>query len=327
MMRREIGGYLELERLGSGRPYREGGIALDSARSCLAYLIELRGIRRLLIPDYMCDAVRLTCEACGTEVEVYQIGSDFAPCWNFNVDHGGWLYLADYFGQLTEEDVNQALAISKGRLIIDEVQGFYRDPWPNIDTLYTCRKFFGVADGAYLFTSDGKRLKRDLPRGKSADRMAHVLGRLEGTASQHYVEYKKAEEGLPYGRPVLMSQVTERLLKAVDYKKARTIREENFRALSDILGPLNMIEVRPTPGPYMYPLLLKDALGMREECASDGIYVPTLWPNVLDECPNDSVASRYARDILPLPVDQRYGAEDMERLAGTLIPLIRGRNR
>ena len=44
------------------------------------------------------------------------------------------------------------------------------------------------------------------------------------------------------------------------------------------------------------------------------IYIPTLWPNVLEECPEDSLEYHYAADILPIPVDQRYGIEDMKYL-------------
>ena len=48
------------------------------------------------------------------------------------------------------------------------------------------------------------------------------------------------------------------------------------------------------------------------------IYIPTLWPNVLEECPKDSMEYYYAEDILPIPVDQRYGIEDMKYLVGVI---------
>ena len=50
------------------------------------------------------------------------------------------------------------------------------------------------------------------------------------------------------------------------------------------------------------------------------IYIPTLWPNVLQECPIDSLEYQYATDILPIPVDQRYDVGDME----TIVDEIRG---
>lgn len=50
---------------------------------------------------------------------------------------------------------------------------------------------------------------------------------------------------------------------------------------------------------------------IRKELAKDKIYIPTLWPNVLEECPENSLEYEYAMNILPLPVDQRYGLEEM----------------
>ena len=50
MLEREIGGYLELERF-QGEALHGDLIALGSGRACLAYLIELRGIRSIWLPS------------------------------------------------------------------------------------------------------------------------------------------------------------------------------------------------------------------------------------------------------------------------------------
>ena len=44
---REIGGYLELER-NRNVMFHQGAIMLNSARNCLAYLIEAKGIKRIV---------------------------------------------------------------------------------------------------------------------------------------------------------------------------------------------------------------------------------------------------------------------------------------
>ena len=64
---REIGGYLELERF-SGPMMHEDAMALSSGRACLSYLIEQRDIRKLLLPDLLCDAVTKVCEERGVAV-------------------------------------------------------------------------------------------------------------------------------------------------------------------------------------------------------------------------------------------------------------------
>lgn len=317
----EIGGYLELEDYG-GKPYHQASIALDSARSCLAYLIELRSIRSIALPDLMCSVVNVTCDRKGCKRRTYNIGPNFLPVYNFKLADDEWLYLSDYYGTLTAEAVCNALVFANGRVIVDEVQGFFRKAWPAADTFYTCRKFFGVPDGAYLATRDGATLERKLPVCRSLPRMAHVLGRAEDNASDHYAEYSSAEELIGIDGPEAMSEVTRRLLSGVNFGRVKTIRERNFTVLAEMLGSKNLLDPGVPEGPYMYPFLATEAGAVRRKLAARKIYVPTLWPNVLEDCADGTLAHRYAEDILPLPIDQRYDADDMRVLAKAVLEEI-----
>ena len=307
--KREIGGYLELERF-SGEPYHADAIALNCGRACLEYLIELRAINAIGLPDWMCSTVYETCTRCDTKVLSYRIGADMRPVYDFEIGDGEWLYLMDYYGQLTAEDIDDALTRTN-RLIVDEAQGFFRRPWRDADTLYTCRKFFGVADGGYLYTSDGMRLERRLEADESHDHMGYLLGRFERPASEYFADSKKNNARFANAPAHAMSPITENLMRAVDYENAKARREENYAFVRDELRDFNHLQLELPEGPFMYPLLIDDADGIRSKLADEGIFIPVLWPNVLDEQPEASVAYRYTKDLLPLPVDQRYGAEDM----------------
>ncbi len=65
----------------------------------------------------------------------------------------------------------------------------------------------------------------------------------------------------------------------------------------------------------MYPLLVENGESIRRRLQRQKIYIPTLWPDVYDLCGRDSTEYNLAQNILPLPVDQRYGPDDMEELA------------
>ena len=321
-MSREIGGYLELERY-QGEPYHPGAVALNSARNCLAYLAELRGIERIALPDLMCDAVSGTCVREGIAVRTFEVGEGLALPTDLAVSEGEWLYVADYYGRLSPSEVERARSASEDRLIVDEVQGFFREPWAGVDTIYTCRKFFGVPDGAYLVTRDGLRLGRELPRASSRARMAHVVGRAEDGSAEWYGAYRASEESID-GEPLAaLSETTRRLMGAIDFAFARRRREENYASLDEALGGRNLLAAGSPEGPYMYPLLVEDSDGLRGRLAEAGVFVPTLWPNVLAECPASSWARRYARDVLPLPVDQRYNRDDMEYVASCVKSVLR----
>lgn len=315
--RREIGGYLELERF-SGPMLHEGDVALNCGRACLEYLAELRGIRAIWLPDFLCSSVPTLCGKLGVEVKTYRIGEGFRPICDFGAGEDEWLYLVDYYGQLAQADVDVALGASDGRLIVDESQGYYREPWPGVDTLYTCRKWFGVADGAFLHTHDGRRLGRELPRSESFGEMGFVLGRFERPAGEFFAESKANNARFADEPMARMSALTENLLHAVDYEAAKERRLANWTVLHGALGASNRLLATTPEAPFMYPYMVADAEGVRGRMAAEGVFVPTLWPNVPGDVRAGSASIDFSNNILPLPVDQRYGADDMERVLEVL---------
>ena len=318
---REIGGYLEFERF-RGSLYHDGAVRLSSGRACLEYVIELRGINAIWLPDLLCSSVSGLCSRKGVRILTYAVDERFRPEEGVDVGRGEWLYLVDYYGTLDGADVARGLEVSRGKLIVDESQGFFRRPWEGVDTLYTCRKWFGVADGAFLWTHDGAELNRTLPAGESHARMGFVLGRLERPASAFLGEARANNARFAEEPMSAMSPVTESILRAVDYCEARQARERNWADLHEALGASNLLKVATSEGPFMYPYLVDDARGVRERMAERGVYIPTLWPNVLAGRPRGSVAWGYAQNILPLPVDQRYGAEEMKKVAEVLVECL-----
>ncbi len=310
----EFGGYLEFERF-SGEPYHEGAVALNCGRGCLAYLAELRGMEAVWLPDFMCGSVSALFRREGVRTRTYRVSADMSPVCDFDVGPGEWMLLADYYGQLRAEDVERVRRRCGGRLVVDESQGFFRRPWPGVDTVYTCRKWFGVADGGYLFTGDGARLDRALPRDESHGRMGFVLGRLERPASEFLAESKGNNAFFADEPAKLMSPVTENVMRAVDYERAKARRDANWRIVHGALGDANLLDLREPDGAFMYPFMTHDAERLRSELIARKVYVPTLWPDVLRESDPSSAAHRLAHDVIPLPVDQRYGAEEMTAMA------------
>ena len=91
-------------------------------------------------------------------------------------------------------------------------------------------------------------------------------------------------------------------------------RQRNFDFLNVEFQCINELELKSVYGAFMYPLLIQNGSVVRKELQKEKIYIPTLWPNVLEECNPDSLEYRYATNILPIPVDQRYEIEDMKYL-------------
>ena len=305
---REIGGYIELDT------YRlpmlhEGAMALNCGRNALAYLLRARRIKKLWIPRLICSTVTDVCTREGVPYSLYGIGPDLRPSEEPVLAEGEWFYFVNYYAQFDNEAIS-AYAGKYGRVIVDNAQSYFQPPLPGVDTLYTCRKYFGVTDGAFLYTD--ARLEGELPRDESYDRMRFLLGRFERTASEFYGEYAANNERFKTEPVKRMSGLTLNLLHGIDYSRVLRTREDNFAYLHRALAPRNGLTLERETGTFMYPLLLENGGAVRKRLQERKIYIPTLWPDVFRLCGEESLEYRLAENILPLPIDQRYGREDMD---------------
>ena len=57
--------------------------------------------------------------------------------------------------------------------------------------------------------------------------------------------------------------------------------------------------------------------GLRQHLIDNKIYVAKYWPNVEEWAGKDSVEADLAEYLIPLPIDQRYGKEEMDYIIDT----------
>lgn len=307
---KEIGGFLELE-LNHGSEFHKQGIALNSGRNCLRYLLRARQIKKIWLPKLLCSAISDTCAEEKTEVFYYSVDCNLRPVLTEVTNRDDWIYLINFYGQYSSDEMI-TYAREYRNLIIDNVQAFYTRPVGNLDTIYTCRKFFGVPDGGYLYTNC--KLSEDLQTDESHDRLAFLAGRLERSANEFYSAYRKNEQLIDRLPLCKMSAVTQNLLRGIDYEHIKIVREQNFRYLQEQLQQVNQLELCIPDGPYMYPLLIEKGMEVRRKLQEKKTYVPTLWPNVLEDLTQGEIEYKLAENILPLPCDQRYDLNDMQYL-------------
>lgn len=304
---REIGGYFELDTY-SMPMLHEGAIALNCGRNTLAYLIEAKGIEKIKVPKFLCDTVREVCEKEKISISFYSITRDFLPE-ELTLEADEWLYLVNFYGQL-DNDTIRGYVEKYERVIVDHAQAYFQMPLENVDTLYTCRKFFGVADGGILYTDT--KLDREIPQDESFERMKFVLGRFERSASEFYAEAASNNDFFADEPIKLMSKLTENLLHGIDYEAVKQKRTRNFEILHEAFGKINPLKLTVPQGAFMYPLYLEKGGEIRRKLQAKKIFIPTLWPDVFEHCDESELEYDYAKNILPIPVDQRYDEEDMK---------------
>ena len=249
------------------------------------------------------------CVRNGYKFEYYKIDAEFMPIFNKTLADDEYLYVVNYYGQLTNGKILE-LKHRFAQIILDNIQAFFQKPLDGIDTIYSCRKFFGVPDGAYLSTD--VRINEDLAVDNSRERMTHILGRYEGMALDYYNHFQNNDA--PFKREPLkyMSKLTHNILGAIDYERVRRIRNENYAYLERELGKQNKFVLTTPDGAFAYPFYMENEMEIRKALAKKKIYIPTLWPNVLNDTLEESIEYKFAKNILPLASDQRCGIEDME---------------
>lgn len=307
---REIGGYIELDTYALPMLH-EGAIALNCGRNAFAYILKAKKIGRICIPRFLCASVRQTCDREGVSVRLYSIAENFLPVDDFHLEGDEWLYIVNYYGQVSNECI-KGLRAKYQRIIVDNAQAYYQEPVDGVDTIYTCRKFFGVPDGAFAYTD--KPLAAEIERDESFDRMRFLLGRYERSASEFYSEYV-ANNASFKGEPIKrMSRLTDNLLHAINYNSVKNRRTQNCCFLHEQFAKLNRLNLTIAEGAFMYPLYVEHATSIRQALQKQAIFIPTLWPDVFDVCQESELEFDLAKNILPLPVDQRYGKEEMATL-------------
>lgn len=324
---KEIGGYFQLEQL-SGNEYYPDLLPLNLGRTALLYALEQLHAKKLYIPDFICDSVSDALTHWEGNAAVYPVDKNLLPSQEFFSSDAGirepesYLYVINYYGQLTDE-ILKKLHTQYGNLIVDNTHSFFQRPLPGIPTLYSCRKYFGLPDGAYLSLPEKPENFSALPLDYSGRRMEHILGRFEHSASIYYRRMLQTAHSF-YEEPVKqMSALTRNLLRGIDYCKSAEQREQNFRILDEALGKYQSRHFLMPKGPFAYPFYSPDAPMLKKKLAENRIFVPTYWNNVIGEAPKDSAAYDLAAHILPLPIDQRYQKEDMEQLISAFTNLLK----
>lgn len=321
MKQKAIGGYFSLEL-----PYNENGeyhrdaIRLNSGRYCLEYVLRVKKYTKVYLPYYMCDAVLQPINKLGLDYQFYHIDNYFHIAEVLHPKKDEVILYCNYFG-LMDEYVKIVTDRYAPNIIIDNTQAFFSQPLPEIDTFYTCRKFFGVADGAYLYTN--KVADFDIPQDYSSSRMLFLLDRLDKSAEEAFSDYHKSEDTLDYDKIKKMSKITQFIMSSICYKSVADRRISNYTYLHDNLGSSNMLSVdlERKNVPMVYPFL-SDDINLRKKLIDNKVYVASYWPNVQSWCNAESLENTLSQLLLPLPIDQRYSIDEMNFIVSVLKEFI-----
>lgn len=306
-----IGGYFEWE---SPQPiyshYHSTAIKLNTARNAFEYILRAKGYGKVFLPYYTCDVMLEPIDKLGLEVEFYHIDARLEPIFDKPLASDQVLVYTNYFG--VKDQAVERLASRIKNIVVDNSQAFFSKPVPRVDTIYSARKFFGLPDGAYLYTDT--LLEQDFEQDVSFGRVSHLLKRLELGAQAGYSDFCANDSSL-VGQPIKrLSILSDQLLKGIDYQKAAAQREKNFLYLHQVLSGVNRLHFEGAVPAMVYPYWSARG-GVRDILIEDKIFVARYWPNVAHWCAGQHcVESDLVDNLIPLPIDHRYDNEDMRRI-------------
>ncbi len=189
-----IGGYFELE-LPYGEEYHKNAIRLNTSRNAFEYILKAKRYKKVCLPYYTCNAMLEPIQKLHLDYKFYHIDRTFRPVFNFDLVNQDEVFVFNNYFGLCDKIVNE-ISQKCENLIIDNSQAFYSKPLRGVDTFYSPRKFFGVPDGAYLYTD--KVLNMNFEKDASFSRCHHLLGRIDRDAESFYEDFRRNDHNLEF---------------------------------------------------------------------------------------------------------------------------------
>ena len=318
------GGFLPLE-LYNGTEYfanypEEYVTRYNSGTTALYAALLSLGKKRVWAPYFYCPSVWKAFRSerfSEFEFIPYHVGEDLLPK-DARQGEEDALILVNYYGAMDKQI--QDYIKGKKNIIADNAQAFFCPPIiaPGIINVYSCRKFIGVSDGAYVIGMD--QVKPDLEPSYSSERIGYICKSFEFGTNAVYKEKLEHTELLSTEYK-LMSPLTRAILKSTNYPWVIEKRERNFNYMHKRMAPYQQLKVTDLSAhAYCYPLLLnKD---YRRAVIEKKIFIPTLWKELITPEFEGLPEYTLSADCLCLPIDQRYDIDDMEYICNKIIELL-----
>ncbi|MBQ8361815.1 MAG: hypothetical protein IJX44_07715 [Bacteroidaceae bacterium] len=319
---KEIGGYFSLEIKNPPREsvFHSQGLFLNSGRNALEYILSsLSVVSKLWIPYFTCDVILEPIKKSGIPYDFYRINEHLELCEDIQLASDEYLLATNYYG--IKDSYIENLAEKYGpHLIVDNAQALYAHPIEGTKTLYSPRKFAGIPDGGIAYMEDGKDIQ-SFDTDVSYDRLSHLLKRIDLGAGAGYADFRENSRKLANQPIMQMSKLTKVLFASIDFEGIKERRLENFQMLHKNLKSSNKLMI-PDIGSFSCPLVypyFTDDCTLKKKLIDNKIFVATYWPNVLEWCSKDMLEYQLANGIIAIPIDQRYGEEEMKYITNLIL--------
>ena len=299
---------------------RRNASGYSSARSALAALLRFRDVERVWLPAYACAA--LAEGAVARERLWYGVDAALEPdlgALEAGLRSGDAVVAIAYFGRHCGEGLRRLAASRPDVLWIeDRAQALDAEipVWAEA-ALYSPRKLVGVGDGGVL-VSDAPLPAPGRP-GASRSAAQAARGRdPEGHRPELWFPLFQAQETAFAVDDVAISTESRQALERTALPPLAAARVANAAVLHAHLGDLTLWSEPLDTAPLAVPVRIARRDAVAAALAQRGLYCARHWPELPSNSDAFPLAHRLAGELLSLPCDHRYDADDMLRIVAAL---------
>lgn len=294
--------------------------------------------KKVLLPAYTCQTVIDPFLQEGWVIEYYNISRklriDTGHLKSKYADFKPQICLAHpYYGADLNQDELDALSDLKkdGCILVEDLtQCVFSTQRSDIFDYFTgsYRKWFPIPDGAFAIGNDleVEDMTENVDFVQQMTDAMYLRGAFHQSGDNNLKEISRRVGNVAINhisgiiKPHMMSGLSQYLLSRIDIESTKKKRFTNYRYLyahiqkNSICEPVNRDIDELTCAPLFFPIYVKDRSIFQKKLAQQEIYAPILWPVHTDALLINESIKRIYDEILMLPIDQRYGEKDMERI-------------
>ena len=297
------------------------GILLNTGRNALEYILRtIKQVSRIYIPYFTCEVVLEPIKRLRIPYNYYHINQCFEIAEDIKLGDNEYIIVNNYYG-IKDSYISSLYNAYGEHMIVDCAQAFFAPVKSEIKAFYSSRKYVGVADGGIAYIGNEQPIDTSFYEEEpTVSHSDHLFIRKEKGAEAGFACYQADEEALDNQPIRKMSSVTKEALSLIDYEKIKAKRLSNWAVIEEVFADKNQIQlpaISEFECPMVYPYAVSNGQDLRRWLIENKVFVAKYWPNVLP-CKGFELEVSLANNVMALPIDQRYGEEDMERIVSII---------
>ncbi len=332
-----------------------------SGRSGIKLALQSLNTRKpFLLPSFLCDSIIQPFKELSIPFRFYRINEDLSIDISYiahckeNYDLGG-IFIINYFGRTyNEETISFLKEIKKDIWIIEDyTHGSLVETRDSITksighiVISSLRKYLPLPDGCIVINNSSQPFpviadgSSDFSRIRTIAKLLrwefinNKLGLgFKDTEALFLKLFSHAENNINECNPIEgMSYLSKIVLSALDLEDVKNRRKSNFLLSSQLLSTSSLLQnfIKPVftsltgASPFCFPVRIvnTDRDKLRADLAQRNLFCSILWPLPVDVDKVEFNSSyNLSKEILCIPIDQRYSQNDMvdifKRLQGIL---------